>query len=63
MSTTLEFTKDTFFKPSKIELINRDTNELITVNNNGSLEKLKKQPTPENKDTIVRQNTLCKREV
>jgi len=41
-------------------LINKDTNELITVNSNGSLEKLKKQPTPENKDTIVRQTLYVK---
>ena len=41
-------------------MINRDTNELITVNSNGSLEKLKKQPTLENKDTIIRQTLYVK---
>ena len=41
-------------------MINRDTNELITANSNGSLEKLKKQPTPENKYTIVRQTLFVK---
>ena len=43
-------------------MINKETNEPVTVNGNGSLEKLKEQLTPENKDTIVKQ-TLCEREV
>lgn len=41
-------------------MVNKDTNELITVNNNGSLEKLKERLTPENKDAIVKQTLYVK---
>ena len=37
MSTALEFTKDTFFQPLRVEMVSKETNELITVNDNGSL--------------------------
>ena len=60
MSTALEFTKYTFFQPLRVEMVNKETNELVTVNDNGSLEKLKEQLTPENKDTIVKQTLYVK---
>ena len=39
-------------------MINKETNKLVTVNGNGSLEKLK--ITSENKDTIVKQTLYVK---
>ena len=60
VSTALEFTKDTFFQPLRVEMINKETNELIMVNDNGSLGKSKEELTPENKDAIVKQTLYVK---
>ena len=41
-------------------MINKETNELIMVNDNGSLGKSKEELTPENKDAIVKQTLYVK---
>ena len=41
-------------------MLNKDTNELMSINHNGSLQKLKEQPPPENKGLVVKKNTYVK---
>ena len=41
-------------------MVNKEITELVTINDNSSLEKLKEQLTPENKDTIVKQTLYVK---
>jgi len=45
-STALRFTTDTFFKPVRIDLVNKQTKELLSISHNGSLQQVKEQPHP-----------------
>ena len=47
VSTALRFTTDTFFKPVRIDLVNKETKELLSISHNGSLLQVKNSVTLE----------------
>ena len=56
VSTALKFTDNTFFQPVEIDLVNKETNELLSIDKDGSIPQPQKQLNlPENKDSL---NTL-----
>ena len=56
MSTALKFTDNTFFQPVRIDLVNKETNELLSVDKDGSITQPQKQLSlPENKDNLIKQ--------
>ena len=60
ISTALRFTTDTFFKPVRVDLVNKETKELLSISHNGSLQQVKEQPQPGNKETTVKQTLYVK---
>ena len=61
VSTTLKFTDNTFFQPVRIDLVNKETNELISIDKDGSITQPQKQLNlPENKDNLIKQTLYVK---
>ena len=58
--TALKFTENDFFKPSRIELINKETNELLLVSQDGSIRSEKQQPPRDDNDAIAKQTLYVK---
>ena len=47
------------FQSSNTEMRNIETNEMLSIHQDGSIT----SPTSENKDTIIKQNIICKGKV
>lgn len=59
--TALKFTENGFFIPSQIELINTETNELLSITQNGSIITSEKhQSLTDDNDTIAKQTLYVK---
>jgi len=55
-----KFTENDFFKPSQIELINTETNELLLVSQDGSIVRSEKQQPTYDNDAIAEQTLYVK---
>ena len=61
MNTTLKFTDKTFFQPVRIDLVNKKTNELLSIDKDGSITQPQRQLSlPENKDDLIKQTLYVK---
>ena len=56
----LQFTDNTFFQPVRIDLVNRETNDLLSVTNDGKITRPQQLNLPDNKDSLIRQNLYVK---
>jgi len=56
----LSFTKNTYYSPSRFELLNKETNELLIVKPNGSTVSQRQQPVQDNSDNIAKQTLFVK---
>ena len=61
VSTALKFTDNTFFQPVRIDLVNKETDELLSVDKHGSIIHPQKQLSLlENKDSVIEQTLYVK---
>ena len=61
LSKALKFTDNTFFQPVRIDLVNKETSKLLSVDRDGSITQPQKQLSlPENKDSLIRQTLYIK---
>ena len=59
--TALKFTENSFFMPSRIELINKETNEILSVSQDGSIVRSEIPcPPTDNSDAIAKQTLYVK---
>ena len=58
--TALKFTENIHFRPSNIEMQNIETNEMLSIHQDGSTTSIKPQALSENKDTTIKQTLYVK---
>ncbi len=57
---SLKFTENTHFQPSNVEMRNIETNEMLSIHQDGSITLIKPQRTSENNNTITKQTLYVK---
>ena len=61
VSTALKYNDKTFFLPVRIDLVNKETNELLSIDKDGSITQPQRQLSlPENKDSLIKQTLYVK---
>lgn len=58
--TALKFTEKTHFHPTNIEMKNIETNEMLSIHQDGTTTPIKPQASSENKDSIIKQTLYVK---